>query len=270
MSHKAKSNNRGGRFRNWGFNTQTVNDEVPKFIESQCHSKGWNYIFQLERGEESGSLHYQVGIIHTEPIRFSTIQNVFKDIQPRYIKKYTKKGTLHYCSKRETRVKGPWTNIKKLKFLPTLDDPLEGNKLFDWQEELVEILKGKPDKRKVYWYYDSIGNTGKSSFIKWYCMKHEDATLIGRTLKDTVFVIGDRMDNSIDTKVIFYDIPRNAGNRMNYELIEQLKIGHVFSGKYESRTLMFNCPHIVIFSNYPPDKDGLSLDRWVIKDISVR
>lgn len=67
--------------------------------------------------------------------------------------------------------------------------------------------------------------------------------------------------------IIVFDFSRSNEDRINYQVIEQLKNGLLFSGKYSSKNKVFDTPYIICFSNFHPDRDKLSEDRWNIKII---
>ena len=52
---------------------------------------------------------------------------------------------------------------------------------------------------------------------------------------------------------------------MNYEVIESVKNGVVFSTKYESQMKVFKTPHVIIMANFAPDESKMSSDRWDIR-----
>ena len=57
--------------------------------------------------------------------------------------------------------------------------------------------------------------------------------------------------------------------RDNYMILENIKDGSAIAGKYQSCKVRFKKPNIVIvFSNYGPETDALSEDRWNIFKIS--
>ena len=68
--------------------------------------------------------------------------------------------------------------------------------------------------------------------------------------------------------IVIFDLERSTEEKFNYEVLERLKNGVIFSGKYESTTKYFPIPHIFVFSNWDPDKTKLSLDRWDIHKIN--
>ena len=66
-------------------------------------------------------------------------------------------------------------------------------------------------------------------------------------------------------KVFFFDCPRNKqGDFIQYDFIEELKNGYIFSPKYESKVKKLKVPHIVVCMNEYPDMTKLSEDRYKI------
>lgn len=173
-------------------------------------------------------------------------------------------SNLKYCTKGGDYI----TNMKFEKPVrEPLKDPMEphlGN-LRPFQKEIVEIIKGPVDDRKIYWYWEETGHVGKSYFTKHLCMKYRALAINGQK-KDIMFAVTEWLKVE-DLKICIYDIPRKQGNKVSYSLVEEIKNGLFFSGKYESGMTMFNSPHLIVFSNSPPDTSNLSEDRWVVKEI---
>jgi len=67
---------------------------------------------------------------------------------------------------------------------------------------------------------------------------------------------------------VIFDVPRDNGNKISYKSVESIKNGMIYSPKYESKYKLFNSPHIIIFANEPPQLEKLSIDRWVVKEIT--
>jgi len=55
----------------------------------------------------------------------------------------------------------------------------EIDELYDWQKEIVELLCKTPDKRTIMWYFEPVGQTGKTTFGKWLYTHPE---LVGKKL----------------------------------------------------------------------------------------
>lgn len=136
--------------------------------------------------------------------------------------------------------------------------------LRDWQSNLVTLLEEPPDRRTVIFVVDIVGNSGKSWFADWYQQK------IGDTCQ--ILTPGRRADMSYmlqpNLKVLFLDAPRaKNGDYIQYDFLEDLKNGRVFSPKYESIMKTYEPMHIVVFMNEEPDRTKLSADRFKVINV---
>ena len=59
------------------------------------------------------------------------------------------------------------------------------------------------------------------------------------------------------------DFSRTQVDKINYQVIEDLKNGRYFSTKYVSEMRVYKPPHVVCFANSEPNFVALSTDRWV-------
>jgi len=144
-------------------------------------------------------------------------------------------------------------------------DPLQGLALYAWQTDILTIVKEPVDPRKIYWFWESEGCTGKSTIAKHICMNYQ-ALSVGGKGNDIKYAVATYLENR-DLDVLIYDVPRNIGNVISYSSIEEIKNGCMFNNKYESGMRIFNSPHIIIFSNFPPELEKLSSDRWIVQHI---
>lgn len=129
-------------------------------------------------------------------------------------------------------------------------------KLEEWQEEAIDRLENQND-RQITWVRDWKGNKGKT-FLAKYLMANENTYYVsGGKAADIAFgynyqeyVVFDFTRSQEDNKVI------------NYSLIESFKNGILFSPKYNSMTKIFKPPKVICFSNFEPNINMLSEDRW--------
>lgn len=133
-----------------------------------------------------------------------------------------------------------------------------------WQADLKERLEREPDRRKIMFIVDEVGNSGKSWFSHYYC------SLLGE--KCQVMLPGKKSDMAYALrpclKVFFLDAPRSKqGEYIQYDFLEDLKNGYVFSTKYESRIKTYEPMHVVVNMNHFPDMNKLSHDRYDIIQI---
>ena len=99
-------------------------------------------------------------------------------------------------------------------------------------------------------------------------VKHGVITIQGGKLADIINIIFNlNMDN---VKAIMIDIPRNHKNHVSYSAIECILNGMITNTKFETGVKVFNPPHLVVFSNFYPEKgeDILSDDRWDIIELT--
>lgn len=135
-----------------------------------------------------------------------------------------------------------------------------------WQLHIKNICLTVPDERKIYWFWEDIGNTGKSAFIKYMIVKYKALLCQGGKHSDIInLVFNTDMDTS---NIILFDIPRAHKGHISYSALECIKNGMVCNTKYETGVKVFNSPHIIIFANFPPDDpELLSNDRWAINKL---
>lgn len=128
-----------------------------------------------------------------------------------------------------------------------------------WQGSLIDDLHQRPDPRKVRWYCDEHGNTGKSFFARHFRLRDGGSPFIvtGGRHPDIYYAYKRQ-------RVVIFDWPRSNEETFPYAVIEAFKNGYFLSTKYESSPIMFDTPHVVVFSNFYPDKSKLSVDRWDI------
>lgn len=135
--------------------------------------------------------------------------------------------------------------------------------LRDWQATLNATLLLPPDDRTITFIVDKTGNQGKSWFARYFCDIHENAQIVVPGKKaDMAYIIEE------EKRVFFLDCPRSKqGDFIQYDFLEELKGGFVFSGKYESRVKKFKVPHVIVLMNEFPDMSKLSRDRYQIKEL---
>jgi len=249
----------------WVFTVPIVPD---KELDSQAlelrrtlmeHCK--DFIFQAEKGNETGYLHFQGRLSLTKKMRFTALKSFLGDKAHLEGERDTD-ASARYCSKSDTRIGGPWTEKAIIRGL------INRTTFYEWQAEIYNLTNVYADPRKVYWYWESIGARGKSSFAKWLLINRPETLFIDEGRKGDImhYIISSKIENW-DNPLIIFDVPRENCNVVSYKSIESLKNGIIFSSKYESGVKIFNIPHVVVFANFPPRIDTLSEDRWEIKEL---
>lgn len=242
----------GNQLYLWIITLKKEEDDTAMLLSQKLMSFCKKFTFQLEQGEKTGYLHWQIFISLKTKERFDTVKNLFPSaahIEP------CKDGwkAAKYCSKEETRIEGPYT--EESIFIKTID------KLYDWQSKIKDECMKEPDDRTINWIWDKDGCTGKTSFCKYMYLKHK-ATILGNgAFKDIAMALPEH------PRIVMFNITRDLEERFNYSAVEAVKDGLIFSGKYESKTKIFNSPHVYVFANFEPRLDAMSRDRWRIKEI---
>lgn len=135
--------------------------------------------------------------------------------------------------------------------------------LRDWQQTLYGDLIRPPDNRKIIFIVDHDGNKGKSWFAHYYCNLHENGQVLLPGKKADMAYLLDPT-----SRVVFIDAPRSKqGEFIQYDFLEDVKNGYVFSSKYESRIKHLQAVHVVVMMNETPDDHKLSRDRYDIRII---
>jgi hypothetical protein len=218
------------------------------------------YIFGEEYGGSGKTPHLECYLKFKTKKEWHKIMEVFKwsDLQPS--KKCNFQAGIDYCSKECNRI---WTNIK----LPKPLVKVKYEMLRKDQKLIVDLFKEDEDPihgRKIWWFWESDGNWGKS-FTCLHLIDYCGALIVQGKNNDILHGVKDYYDNQGEIpRIIVFDIPRVNSGHVSYQAIESLKNGFFYSGKYEGGMVRFNKPHIICFSNQSPEIDKLSEDRWKI------
>lgn len=171
------------------------------------------------------------------------------------------KASIEYCSKNDTRIGGVWSTHKVI-----VKDPLADKELYDWQKEIIKLVKTEPDDRSIHWYWSEKGGIGKTSFIKHQLINNKNATYVSGKAGDMIYSLSTILEENPLINTVYMNIPRCV-EHISYNGLEQIKDGLIFNSKYESGYKLFNPPHIIIMANIEPNLYKMSEDRWVVKKI---
>lgn len=247
------------------------NNYTPKDVTQWTHllSQCEKYAWQYEIGEQ-GTPHIQGHIGFKNPRTFNSIKKLFPRAHIERVRNV--KASEEYCQKISTRngkshVKGFKVKISREEMI--LNVEYKDVVWKDWQQDIINIINGPVDKRKVYWFWEPVGNTGKSFIAKYLALKYDAIIATGKTndIFNQVKKWIEENEEIIQLPPTIIDNPRSDYGHINYSAIEQLKNGFMYSGKYEGGKITGLGPHIIIFANDKPDMDQLSHDRFVIHEI---
>ena len=221
------------------------------------------YIFQEEEGD-SGTPHLQGYINFDRKVRATSVFKWEGSERIHWEICRSPKHAINYCRKPEGRIGDVYTNIEFPEEIRVVSD----KSLRPWQNSVIDLVEGDRDPRKIYWYYDYAGNTGKTQLAKYLVVKKQALVLSGKAVDMKYGVIKYiEKHNGVAPKIIIFDIPRCCKDFISYQGIEEVKNGLFFSSKYESDMCVYNPPHVICFANDMPAVDRLSTDRWEIIEI---
>lgn len=221
-------------------------------------------IFSLEAGAINARRHLQGYIEFTQPKRLTALKNIIDNTTHWEKSKGSRDDNIIYISK--SPLKGPFEFDKKNgpKYTAEELDLITEDMLFDWQREIIDIISKKPEKRKIYWFYSKMGGVGKTEFTK-YLIYHYGAKFCqGKKADIMCNILGKDGTNDIK-KLYVFNYSRTVEDFVSYDALECVKDGLLFSSKYESNDALIPIPHILVFSNFEPDYEAMSADRWVVK-----
>jgi len=216
-------------------------------------------VFQEERGEE-GTPHLQGYLHYKNQVARSTLSQWNPRIHLEPARSIV--ASVAYCSDPQKRHGRIWAKHYQVRDNLQL---LEPDNLFMWQRELVEELAGVPDPRKIVWYYDADGGSGKTAIARHLLGLHPGVLyLAGGSYKDACHACVKARQ---DPRIVLVNLPRTTEGKVSYATFESLKDGLVYSGKYEGGVRLFAPPHVIIFANFLPDLAALSIDRWDVRHL---
>lgn len=247
----------------WVLTWNNYTEEDVKILEQWLESKAAKSIVEKEVGKE-GTPHLQGYVEFPSRIRFSTISRAFGKAHWEIARK-PRQNNIDYCSKDGTVL---WNTLPK-SLKERVMSLYDGVVWFPWQQDIISYAEGPVHQRKIYWFYERQGNTGKSFLTKYLYLKYNAIICTGKST-DIFNQVKVWMDTNEDQSpsLVVCDIPRVNQDYVSYQSLECLKNGLIYSGKYEGGVCCFEMPHVICLSNAPPDLNKMSMDRWAIYRIS--
>lgn len=240
-------------------------------VHNWCKSFLSHFVYQLENPRTNGqdNFHYQgygtlitrASASHIKTIAIS-LNGRFKGIR---IEPTSTEGRLivkSYCMKEDSRVAGPWSDRKIYmgQDLPT--------NLWPWQEEVKDRCLAQADDRTVNYIVDTVGQQGKSKFVKYMAYHHKAVMSPWGKTGDIINLVSKTPNKEIFLFDLSRSKPQDWARDDIAAAMEQIKNGHIVNWKFETGALMFDPPHIWCFSNQLPNLSSMSKDRWVLWEIN--
>lgn len=169
------------------------------------------------------------------------------------------KALKEYCSKKETRVRGPWSDGVRYLGRDII------SRLYPYQSQICDKCQEAPNNRTINWLANRCGNSGKSSLVKYMIFNYDAVGLTYSTAANITNIVY-KMECERHRSIYMFDLtrakPKDYASEDLYACMEAIKNGCVMNSKYETGIKMFEPPHIWVFANMMPDFTQCSADRW--------
>lgn len=271
MEHLEQSGTGGGntnspptKGRRWCFTLNNWTDTELEQMERYFGTCSEVFIIGKEIGEDKKTPHLQAYAEFKNPVAFTSLK---KKLPRAHIEKArgNRDANFKYCSKEGCFLEKGMMPFRA-KLAQRAMDRYDGVVWRAWQQQVIDIIESPPDDRTVHWFWETTGNVGKSFLAKYIVLKY--GAIIADGKKNDVFhQVMMAIDSEKEPRLIVLDIPRHNIEYVNYGVLEQLKNGLIYSGKYEGGQCAFPSPHVIVFANTPPVTREMSLDRWHIVNI---
>lgn len=242
----------------WCFTLHNPTEKDHSSLCSTCSEYCRFYIWAEELGAEDETFHLQ-GYIEFKQKRRPL--GLFENKTIKWIKcKGNKKQNVDYIHKEGGKC---WIDGKLETKLKIIDN------LYEWQQDIINIISEEPDDRTIYWIHEETGCRGKSALAKLLVYRHNAIILSGKASDMKNGIMKMHQESGLYPPIVVIDVPRciDTSVHLSYTGIEEIKNGCFFSPKYEGGMCIFNSPHVLVFSNDEPCYSKLSMDRWKVISI---
>lgn len=170
-------------------------------------------------------------------------------------------ANFNYCTKegRRVAVKG-------------ITPPYEGPDivLTKWEKKMLDILEAEPDDRSIHWVWEPKGKLGKTTWGKWlYCNTERVIVLSGKASDMKNGILQYKEKSGVVPRTVIVNLPRSVDTDFfSWTGLEEIKDMFFFAPKYEGGMICDRNPHLVVFANVEPPVHKLSMDRWVVHQIT--
>jgi len=220
-----------------------------------CYCK--EFYFQGEEGKLKEYKHWQGCFSLVVKHRLGEVKNMLGSDKIHLEPSKNWFALVNYSSKNDTRIEGPYNH--KSTFIKVIEPK-------GWQLDLKnELLKNCTNDRKIIWIVGN-GNNGKTQFCKYMAVTHNAVVLTSGAKADLAHALS-KCENK---DIVLINVTKTQVDYFNYTALEEIKDGMMFASKYDSNMLIFNSPHVVVFSNDPPELDRLTGDRWDIRYVTEK
>ena len=143
--------------------------------------------------------------------------------------------------------------------LEVLKEKYEKATLKQWQDVVMKLIKMQGE-REILFVVDEHGNQGKTWLTQYITLTQDGQCFDSTNKKDVAYALNP------ERKIFVFDMTRATEPKMSLQILESIKNGVVFSGKYESGTKIVAGAKVVVMANSFTElhEAQLSKDRFLI------
>lgn len=243
-------------FYRWCFTFNNYNSEELLDLRLLLNRLCSKYVFQEETGA-NGTKHLQGSISLKKRLRLAQVKEINKKIHWEATKNV--ECADKYCCKEETRT-GEIYRLEKVKLFKRTKSKFDDMKP---RQDVMDLISEEPDDRTINWVWSKEGGLGKTTTASYLERNYEGVCVAnGKGADIKMSVIQHLEENELNCLIV--NVPRQAEGYVNYGVLEEIKDGLIYSGKYEGGFANIEHPHVLVLANFEPDKKMMSSDRWNI------
>ena len=146
--------------------------------------------------------------------------------------------------------------------LATLQEKFENATLKKWQDVVMKLIEIQGE-REILFVIDELGNQGKTWLTQYITLTRNGQCFDSTNKKDVAYALNPEKD------IFVFDMTRATEPKMSLQILESIKNGIVFSGKYEPGTKIVNEAKVVIMANSFTElhEAQFSCDRFMILNL---
>lgn len=239
-------------------------------IKAHFKSAEWS----LEKAPSTGALHFQGrGSLFKKIREGPGSAQLANSIGLAYFMPSSNKNTenTNYQQKAESHVAGPWSILSppplKVSDVSYIEENMHA---LPFLTQLIEWLKGPVDPRIIWWVFDHVGNSRKSSVLA-YLTFHgliEVLPFVDNHKDLLQFAHGFAHKKAYAVNVARGCAPKDDKQRKEFASfiagLESLKDGFVYDIRNTPKKDQMERPHLLVFANCKPIFDAATRDRWLI------
>lgn len=257
---------------------QLFKDIQPK-IQEFMHILFDKFVYQLELGQTKNNYHYQCLVYCKEKDRvdqYDMPEDLTLHCKP--ISNEGKQALKNYCMKKDkTYIAGPWGDKPIIEDLTCKQEEFMKNNLPPlppWASYALGKIPKHQDHRKILWYVDTVGETGKSCLAVHLQIVHKALYLVFADARSLLSIAGTFfLKNPVTShfkNIVIVNFTKSKPKDVSmcdiYSALESIKDGNfVMTKGMDMRQVLVPKPIVVVFANFTPDMSGMAKNRFELE-----